>query len=191
MNVEPSKTPIYININECNHLSTFCEQLLSYLLAYLPNHNHELVFVCIGTDRATGDSLGPLVGYKLGNLPYSKVTLYGTLDSPVHAKNLEETLENIMNNQPKALIIAIDACLGAPQNVGCLTLGEGSIKPGAGVKKELPAVGHLHITGIVNFSSLMNMAMLQNTRLCLVMKMADTIASGIKYCLWRYYKHLS
>lgn len=191
MNLEPSLAPIYINVNESNHLSLFCEQLSNYLLAYLPHHNHELVIVCIGTDRATGDSLGPLVGYKLKNLTYDKVTLYGTLDTPVHAKNLEETLSEIVEKHKDALVIAIDACLGATQNVGCLSLGEGAIKPGAGVKKELPPVGHIHITGIVNFSSLMNMVILQNTRLSLVMKMADTIASGMKYCLWRYYNHLS
>lgn len=191
MNLEPNTTPIYINVDEINHLSLFCEHLSSYLLSYLPHHNHELVIVCIGTDRATGDSLGPLVGYKLHELPYKKVTLYGTLDEPVHAKNLEETLCHIVDHHSNALIIAIDACLGATQNVGCLTIGEGAIRPGAGVKKELPPVGHLHITGIVNFSSLMNMVILQNTRLSLVMKMADTISTGIKYCLWQYYNHLS
>ena len=191
MNVELNTAPIYIYVNEDNHLSLFCEHLSNFLSAYLPRHNHELVIVCIGTDRATGDSLGPLVGYKLHDLPYEKVSLYGTLDNPVHAKNLEEMLVKILDAHPNALIIAIDACLGACENVGCLTLGEGSIKPGAGVKKELPPVGHIHITGIVNFSSLMNMVILQNTRLSLVMKMADTISSGIKFCLWRYYRHLS
>lgn len=188
MNTELRTKPVYININEANHLSLFCEQLLGYFLTYLPSHNHELVIVCIGTDRATGDSLGPLVGYKLQDLPYEKVYLYGTLDKPVHAKNLEENLAHIFKSHPNALTIAIDACLGASENVGCLTLGEGAIKPGAGVKKELPPVGHIHITGIVNFSSLVNMVVLQNTRLSLVMKMADTISSGFNYCLWRYYK---
>ena len=188
MNTELHAKPVYININETNHLSLFCEQLLNYFLTYLPSHNHELVIICIGTDRATGDSLGPLVGYKLQDLPYEKVYLYGTLDHPVHAKNLEENLADIFKSHPNALTIAIDDFLGASENVGCLTLGEGAIKPGAGVKKELPPVGHLHITGIVNFSSLMNMVVLQNTRLSLVMKMADTISSGFNYCLWRYYK---
>ncbi|MBP3889300.1 MAG: spore protease YyaC [Cellulosilyticum sp.] len=191
MNVESNVAPTYINVEESNHLSLFCEHLSKYLTTYLPRHNDELVIVCIGTDRATGDSLGPLVGYKLHELPYKKVTVYGTLDEPVHAKNLEDTLLTILKRHPCALVMAIDACLGAAQNVGCLTLGEGSIKPGAGVDKELPPVGHFHITGIVNFSSLMNMVILQNTRLSLVMKMADTISSGIKYCLWRYYKHFS
>lgn len=181
-------SPLYININEENHFNTFCNELHSYLATYLPYHNDELVIVCIGTDRATGDSLGPLVGYKLKDLREEKVTLYGTLDEPVHAKNLEETLNLILNKHRNALILAIDACLGSANNVGCLTIGEGSITPGAGVKKELPPVGHLHITGIVNFSSLMNMVVLQNTRLSLVMRMADTISSGMKYCLWRYYR---
>lgn len=188
MNLDYKSPSTYININDDNHLSLFCEHFSSYLASHLPLHHNELVIVCIGTDRATGDSLGPLVGYKLKELCYKQVSLYGTLDYPVHAKNLEETLEVIIKNHPKALVVAIDACLGAAENVGCLTLGEGSIKPGAGVKKELPSVGHIHITGIVNFSSLMNMVILQNTRLSLVMKMADTIASGVKYCLWRYYE---
>lgn len=183
-----SKTsPLYININEDYHFNKFCIELQHYLDIYLPLHNDELVIVCIGTDRATGDSLGPLVGYKLKDLHEEKVALYGTLDEPVHAKNLEDTLEYIVNNHSNALILAIDACLGSANNVGCLTIGEGAITPGAGVKKDLPPVGHLHITGIVNFSSLMNMVILQNTRLSLVMQMADTISSGMKYCLWRYY----
>ena len=27
--------------------------------------NRDIIFLCIGTDRSTGDSLGPLIGYKL------------------------------------------------------------------------------------------------------------------------------
>jgi len=34
----------------------------------------------------------------------------------------------------------------------------------------------------------MEMLILQNTRLSLVMQMADIISSGIKYSLWRYYQ---
>ncbi len=179
---------LYINTNDSHHFNLFCDSLHDHLTEALPLHNHELVIVCIGTDRATGDSLGPLIGYKLKDLKYEKVTLYGSLDEPVHAKNLEEILNTIKNQHSNAFVIAIDACLGSMTNVGCITIGEGSIRPGAGVQKELPPIGHIHITGIVNFSSLMNMVILQNTRLSLVMKMADTIASGIKYCLWRYYK---
>ncbi|MGL4345247.1 MAG: spore protease YyaC [Cellulosilyticaceae bacterium] len=178
----------YININDPKHFNQFTTLLYSYLETYLPLHNNQLVLVCIGTDRATGDSLGPLIGYKLLDIQFQNVIIYGSLEQPVHAKNLDETLSHINSFYPDALVIAIDACLGNMQNVGCISIGEGAIKPGAGVKKDLPAIGHLHITGIVNFSSLMNMVVLQNTRLSIVMKMADIIASGMRYCLWKYYK---
>ncbi|MDF2594047.1 MAG: sporulation protein YyaC [Clostridia bacterium] len=186
--LDTKSQPAYININDNHHFNKFCDNFHDHLIHFLPFHNDELVIVCIGTDRATGDSLGPLIGYKLKDLKYGKVSTYGTLDEPVHAKNLQDMIENIKLLHPNALVVAIDACLGAMANVGCITIGQGSIRPGAGVQKELPPIGHIHITGIVNFSSLMNMVILQNTRLSLVMKMADTISSGIKYCLWRYYK---
>lgn len=179
----------YINILQEHHLCLFCNRLSAYFEAYLPLHHNSLVIVCIGTDRATGDSLGPLVGYKLDTLNYDEVNVYGTLDNPIHAKNLEENLYRIKKLHPNALILAIDACLGASENVGCLILGEGPIKPGAGVEKDLPSIGDIHITGIVNFSGLTNMVILQNTRLSLVMKMADTISTGMKYCLSKYYNN--
>ena len=41
--------------------------------------NQTLIFLCIGSDRATGDSLGPLIGYKLEQLPNQNYLVYGTL----------------------------------------------------------------------------------------------------------------
>jgi putative sporulation protein YyaC len=70
-------------------------------------------------------------------------------------------------------------------HVGYVTIGEGAIKPGSGVNKDLSPVGDMHITGIVNFGGFMDFLVLQNTRLNIVMKMADLIAMGIKYVLWK------
>lgn len=148
----------------------------------LPKANfYDIVFVCIGTDRSTGDSLGPIIGSKLKKLYPKNISVYGTLDVPVHALNLKETSEHIKRTHTFPYIIAIDACLGELKNVGMITLASGSLKPGAGVNKKLPEVGHLHITGIVNVGGFMEYFVLQNTRLSLVMKMADTIASAIFY----------
>ena len=181
--------PTYISVDDPKHFILFCELLDSHLEALLPLHHHELVIVCIGTDRATGDSLGPLIGYKLTDLDFDHVFLYGNLETPVHAKNLESMMDTINECHPNALVIAIDACLGAMENVGSIAIGKGSIKPGAGVQKELDPIGHLHITGIVNFSSFMNMVVLQNTRLSLVMKMADIISAGLRHSIWKYYTY--
>lgn len=156
------------------------ELLTNGLSQRIYNHqsHREIVFLCIGTDRSTGDALGPLIGSKLEQIP-SFVSVYGNLDEPVHAVNLVETLQMIRYKHQEPYIIAIDACLGRLKNVGMITLREGPLRPGSGVKKELPEVGDLHITGNVNVGGFMEFFVLQNTRLSLVMKMADVISTSI------------
>ena len=72
----------------------------------------ELVFLCIGSDRMTGDCLGPYIGQKLSSYEWNGIFVYGTLSDPVHALNLEKICTHIRQKHPKALVIAIDACLG-------------------------------------------------------------------------------
>ncbi|HHW19206.1 MAG TPA: spore protease YyaC [Firmicutes bacterium] len=135
-----------------------------------------LLVICVGSDRATGDSLGPLVGTFLTWSGFPGKVL-GTLDNPVHAGNLETTLEEIKGE--RVTVLGVDACLGVKAEVGTIIVRQGSLKPGLGVKKKLPPVGDLHIAGVVNVGGFMEYTVLQNTRLGLVMKMAQTIASGI------------
>lgn len=164
----------------------------SQLLSMLPKKNNQpLIIVCIGTDRSTGDSLGPLTGTFLQEKGPSIFTVYGTLDEPVHAVNLEEKIKMIYEVHDNPFVIAIDACLGKLKSVGMIQIIDGPIKPGAGVKKELPYVGDMHITGIVNVSGFMEFFVLQNTRLNLVVKMARTIAGGIYRASRSYDNYLS
>lgn len=141
-----------------------------------------LIAICIGTDRSTGDSLGPLVGTKLENLR-TPLKVFGTLNNPIHATNLEENLTEIRKLHPDALAIAIDACLGRSENIGHITFSRGPLKPGAGVNKILPQVGDVHFTGIVNVSGYMEYFVLQNTRLSLVWNIAELIATSISHGL--------
>lgn len=145
-----------------------------------PDGTRPLVLVCIGTDRSTGDSLGPLVGTRLKDLD-SSLTVYGTLTKPVHATNLADTLAEIEKTHDNPIIIAVDACLGRSESVGSITLSAGALKPGAGVNKDLPQVGDVHFTGIVNVGGYMEFFVLQNTRLGLVWKMANIIAASIQH----------
>ena len=107
-------------------------------------HKKKLVFLCIGTDRSTGDSLGPLIGYKLKQERRRGTLVFGTLDRPVHAMNLEHYVQVLKNGYPDALVVAVDASVGDESHVGYVTLGRGSLKPGLGVCKELHAVGDLY-----------------------------------------------
>lgn len=143
----------------------------------------QVIFLCIGTDRSTGDSLGPLVGDKLRNFIGEEFALYGTLENPVHAKNLCLVIEEINKKYDSPYIIAIDACLGSLQNIGNIVVEEKPLSPGAAMNKQLPKVGNLSITGIVNISGALEFMVLQNTRLYTVMKLADVISRGIYHSI--------
>ncbi|MEK4870231.1 spore protease YyaC [Niallia sp. FSL W8-1348] len=169
------------------------EQLAAFKIAdslskHLPSVSaaQPIVFICIGTDRSTGDSLGPLIGTLLSEKNISPFHVYGTLDDPIHALNLENKLKEIHEKHQNPYIIGIDACLGRMKSVGVIQIGDGPVKPGSGVKKELPPVGNIHITGIVNISGFMEFLVLQNTRLSLVLNMAKIISKGIYHTSLRY-----
>lgn len=150
------------------------------ILTWLPNTAKDYVVVCIGTDRSTGDALGPLTGTFLTRLNPKHMTVYGTLHKPVHATNIHEYTGYIYEKHDNPFIIAIDACLGKSSSVGYLLSGKGSIKPGAALNKSLPAIGHLYITGVVNIAGFMEYMILQNTRLSIVTDMAEQIARLLK-----------
>lgn len=176
--------PIYVDSTAANAFAVFSEAMYQYMKACRTGDN-QIVFVCIGTDRSTGDSLGPIIGHKLKSLRSDRVYVYGNLDTPVHAKNIDEITKEINQKFNNPFIIAIDACLGKVDHIGHIIIGKGPIKPGSAVNKDLKPIGDMHITGIVNFSGFMDFLILQNTRLGTVMKMADLISGGIKYVLWR------
>jgi len=176
---ESAALSLKIPFNEPTVLQRLSQQLELYLEALAPERR--IAIVCVGTDRSTGDSLGPLVGTALaregeGNL----FDLYGTLEEPVHAMNLGDTLLKVMRSSSRQpFVIAIDACLGQVSSVGCIQIGSGPVRPGAGVNKELPPVGDIHMTGIVNVGGFMEYFVLQNTRLNLVVKMSEIIARSL------------
>jgi len=176
---DPNPGKTRINIEDPMAASKFAWDLVDRLRQSGLTPESPRILLCIGTDRSTGDCLGPLVGSKIDQLQQDFFTVYGTLDKPVHASNLRETLQEINTFFKNPFIIAVDACLGRLENVGSIQLGNGYLQPGAGVNKELPPVGQVHITGIVNVGGFMEYMVLQNTRLNLVMRLADVIVSGL------------
>lgn len=157
--------------------------MLSTKLKPIIKAHRPIILLCIGTDRSTGDSLGPLVGEKLNFLVRDHIHIYGNLATPVHAKNLTETIKKIYLTHDNPFIIAVDACLGSIQNVGKIFLKDEPLSPGAAVNKDLPKIGDLSITGVVNISGALEFMVLQNTRLHTVMSLSDVIARGIYHCI--------
>jgi len=171
------EAPLKIPYTPAN-VSAILVNRLSSMLEHVPD-DRPIVIVCVGTDRSTGDSLGPLIGTSLVKYNSPHFSLYGTLENPVHAMNLDDTLADINHRFKRPFVIGIDACLGQVASVGSIQVGIGPVRPGAGVNKDLPPVGDIHITGIVNVGGFMEYFVLQNTRLHLVMSMADIISNAL------------
>jgi putative sporulation protein YyaC len=132
---------------------------------------------CIGTDRSTGDALGPLVGEHLLRLGADPALVLGTLERPLHALNLEMRLAPLLARQPRPLLVAVDAALGAAGAVGAIALRAGGIRPGQGLGRCLPRCGDVAITAVVaERGDGPPLQLLQSARLFLVAGLAETIA---------------
>ncbi|MGN7183656.1 spore protease YyaC [Cytobacillus kochii] len=149
------------------------------LLKEIENTPQEKIIICVGTDRSTGDSLGPLVGTFLSEMHLDNFQVYGTIENPIHGVNLPSALKEINLKHPDAFIIGIDASLGKLSSIGQIRVKNSPLRPGAGVGKDLPEFGDCSIVGVVNVSGFMESAVLSCTRLSLVMNMAKDITKLI------------
>ena len=141
-----------------------------------------VAFACIGSDRSTGDALGPLVGQRLERLGHPREGIIGTLEHPLHALNLSDRLAAVRHHASPPIVVAIDAALGPLRGVGTISLRRGGLQPGQGVGKALPAVGELALTATVNVQAgALDSQVLQSTRLFLVQGLAETIGTA---CWW-------
>ena len=144
-----------------------------------------IIFLCIGTDRITGDTFGPLVGYKLDRLfkDTSKINIIGNLSQPVCCNNIENVINSINEQYNNPFIVAIDSALSiVPENIGRIKVSEGGLCVGSGLDKNNVHIGDMNIKGIVGRDTrkpIQNFKILQNISLNLVMRLADTVSKGI------------
>ncbi|MEK3882341.1 spore protease YyaC [Paenibacillus sp. PL2-23] len=145
--------------------------------AAVPNSGR-LLFVCIGSDRSTGDAYGPLVGSLLKERGWPHVV--GTLEQPCDAHAVEAAVLKAAAMREQAWsIVAIDACLGKAASVGGFVAAHGPLLPGSAIGRRLPPVGDVSIRGVVNLFGPKAYGMLQTTSLHLVMEMAKQTAAAI------------
>lgn len=154
-------------------------KLTNHLREIIPDSGFSYVIACIGTDRSTGDSLGPLTGSLLRMRHLQNLHVYGTLHEPLHALNLAEYVSEINEVHKNPFIIAIDAALGSVSSIGTIHCGNGPLQPGSALNKDLPEIGHAHICATVNVNSNLNYLVLQNTRLSVVYDMAHVLAQSL------------
>lgn len=124
-------------------------QLLTDALAICQAETTEFpVFICIGSNRHLLDCFGPLTGTMLQeSLP--ALIVCGTLDQPLHARNLTREMMVIKKRHADRKFIAVDAAVGEENEIGHIQFRSGPIFPGRAVAKALPAVGDYALTAIV------------------------------------------
>lgn len=143
-----------------------------------------IVFLCIGTDRLIGDAFGPLVGNRLTALlsDADRLNVIGTLENNISISNINQVLENIRNTYTNPFIIAIDAALARPEQIGSIIVSEGPLSLGSSLNRRGIQVGDMNIRGIVGRNcrnANQNLIILQNVPLSRVANMADIVSTGI------------
>ncbi len=153
--------------------------------SYNPTVLPPLVVVCVGSDLAIGDSLGPITGsmlqYKTQGL---NAFLYGTLSAPVTAKEIRTLRAFLRETHRGSQILAIDAAVGDKGDIGLIKLNDSPLRPGAGANKNLGEVGDVSIMAVVAEKSVSNYGLLNTTRLNLVYSMSEIISDAVSTLLW-------
>ena len=134
------------------------------------------VFLCIGSDRVTGDCLGPVTGELLS--PYAPV--YGNLVLPVTALNLVEVERQIRADHPARQIVALDSAVGSPSDIGSIRVFSGGLRAGEAMGKNLPEVGDISITATVCARS---SKALSSVRLGLIYRLARMLSVALRPCV--------
>lgn len=166
--------------NESN-ITTNNTQLYNLLKNY---SKEDIVFVCIGTDKNTGDSYGPLVGMYLKE--HCVKNVYGELQNTVNAKNIGDVYEKIKTNHPNGFIVCIDACGVKKDNIGKILYKNKSLEPGSGLNKNLGKYGDYSILGgIYDQEEDFPFLVLQNTSLAMVVNLAKETCNSIVELLER------
>lgn len=138
------------------------------------------VIVCVGSDLVVGDSLGPYIGTQLSK-KLKNVYIYGTLDSPITAKETNIIFNTVKKVHPKSQILVIDAAVGDKNDIGLIKVTDKGIKPGLGVNKDLEVLGDVSIIGIVAEKQTPPNNLFYQTRFSLIYNLSQAIINGIVY----------
>lgn len=174
----------YENVEKVNLQDKFIKDF-SCSLNEIKKKYDEIIFLCVGTDRITGDCFGPIVGTKLINLlenyNYSNVNVYGSLENNLSYENINNIMKKI-DDTKKSCLIVIDAALSKKENIGKIFISNQKTILGKGLNKDKIQIGDISIKAVVAKDYKIpqyNFKVLQNISLNGVITLADIVARGI------------
>ena len=144
----------------------------------------KIVFICIGSNKIVGDSLGPLVGTylkkKFCERLYKNILVYGDLYEPVNFNNINQIIEMVEKYNKEYIKILIDSARG--ENTGEIIINTGDIYIGEGLDKAKKIDGDIYIKGIIgkNYNTISkNIIELRQQNFYMIDKMAKDIVKII------------
>lgn len=141
-----------------------------------------LVFLCLGTTKIAGDSVGPKVGDRLRALGI-KAYVYGNTLRQVTSINVEDYIAMLKKRHSEDRIIAIDAALGKSEDIGKIKITDSGIRPGGAFVKDRDRVGDTGILAVVGKADGDRLAQLKNVSYSLVDKLVDKIVDYAQGCM--------
>lgn len=139
----------------------------------------ELLFLCIGSEKISGDSVGPIVGSILKNRYKLPCPILGTEDKPVNGVNLPHYIENIRTVFPNHRIIAIDSAVGSKKDMWTIKIKKGGVVAGGAITSKNPRIGDIGILAVVGEKNDDVLSTLLQAPLDRVERIAERIAKTI------------
>ena len=141
-----------------------------------------IILVAIGTDKVVFDCLSALTHTRLKEYGGVKnIKLYGDMDNPIHALNLDKIVPKIIEENEDGFIIGFDSALGGGDSkFGEILFRNKPVSPGAGVGKNLLKVGDYSIVGITGYDYEQFEKLSKQTKLGDVWNMSSKIVKEIQ-----------
>ena len=127
--------------------SYFVDDLESKLYRLSIKHSFSnIVFICIGSNKIVGDSIGPIVGNKLLKKNKLKnINVIGTTTEPVNYQNIDRLSQYIEERNKDSCIISIDSAMGGIKQIGQIYVNWGNLEIGKAINKKGICKSHINI----------------------------------------------
>ena len=143
-----------------------------------------LVFLCIGTTKIIGDSVGPKVGDKLKDLNVNAY-VYGNTARQVTALNVDDYAKMIKQRHKDDTVVVIDSALGKIGDVGTIKVTRNGIKPGGAFDKDKQRIGDIGILAVVGDAEGARMKELKTREESFIVDLADKVVDFVGGLLFK------
>lgn len=163
------------------------ENFIYKLLRKELSNKYTKVFLCVGTNKCIGDSLGPCVGEILSNkIKSDYIQIIGDLKNNVNSCNFNSVINHINNTIKNPYFIIIDSALSRKDIIGEIIINKKSMVVGEALNKQHKCIGNISIKGIVaenNKNSIQNFINLNNVPKEMITELSCKIANQILQAL--------